>query len=264
MTRKDTREDFPLRGAVCCAGCGGLLSAGWSSGRARKYPYYLCFNKNCGDYRKSIARDRIEEEFARLLARVQPAPGLVEKMRQLFVAEWAQRSAHSGAARTALKEALARLDRDIASVVDRLVEASSETVARAFERKISALEKERLLTEEKLKDAGKPRFTFDEVFEHALRFLASPCDLWISERFSDRRTVLKLVFPKGISYCRNGGFRTTETSMPFKALGMISGQKMEMVRFDEETLNLVFQAMADWNTILKHSGISGEIDGGAS
>jgi DNA invertase Pin-like site-specific DNA recombinase len=264
MTRKDTRADFPLRGTVCCAGCGGMLSAGWSSGRARKYPYYLCFDKKCDAYRKSIARDRIEEEFARLLARVQPAPGLVEKMRQFFVAEWAQRSAHGEAARTALKDALARIDRDIASFLDRLVGASSETVARAFERKIGALEKERHLTEEKLNNAGKPRFTFDEVFEHALRFLASPCDLWNSERFSDRRLVLKLVFPKGISYCRNGGFRTTEISTPFKVLGMISARRNEMVGFDDETLNRLFQEMAEWNDVLKHSGISGGIDGGAS
>ncbi len=258
ISRKDTRPDFPLRGTVCCADCGNLLSAGWSSGRARKYPYYLCFNKQCDSYRKSIGRDGIEDEFGKLLARVQPTPGLVAKTRELFETEWARRSAQGSAARTALKDALVRIDHEIESHSTRLVEATSPTVMRAFERRISALEKDRLLAEEKLSAAGKPRLTFDEVFEHALRFLANPCKLWNSDRLSDRQTVLKLVFPKGISYCRNGGFRTTETSMPFKALGMISGRKTEMVRLDEESLNLLFQELADWNALLKHASLTVE------
>jgi DNA invertase Pin-like site-specific DNA recombinase len=263
VTRKDTRPDFPLRGAVCCADCGNPLSAGWSQGKSRKYPYYLCFNKGCGSYRKSIGRDRIEAEFGTLLENVQPTPGLVAAARALFEEEWNRRLTQSSAARTTLKDALARIDRELETLLSRLVEASSATVARAFERRISVLERDRLLAEEKLNAAGKPRFTFDEVFEHALRFLANPCELWNSKRLSDRRTVLKLVFPKGVSYCRNGGFRTPETSMPFKVLGAISGQKMEMVRLDEESLNLLFREMADWNSLLKHSGLAGEIDGGA-
>ena len=260
MTRKDTRPDFPLRGAVCCADCGNPLSAAWSQGKFRKYPYYLCFNKECGSYRKSIGRDRIEAEFGTLLENVQPTPGLVAAARALFEEEWNRRLTQSSAARTTLKDALARIDRELETLLSRLVEAPSATVARAFERRISVLERDRLLAEEKLNAAGKPRFTFNEVFEHALRFLANPCELWNSDRLSDRRTVLKLVFPKGISYCRNGGFRTPETSMPFKVLGGIRPGKKEMVRLDEESLNLVFQEMADWNSILKHAGPAGETD----
>jgi len=56
--RTDIKEDFILRGAVCCADCDNPLTAAWSkSGSGKKHPYYMCFKKGCESYRKSIRRD---------------------------------------------------------------------------------------------------------------------------------------------------------------------------------------------------------------
>jgi len=59
-TRKDIKEDFPLRGAVSCSCCATLLTAGWSKGKTKSYPYYFCRQKGCDMYGKSIARKQIE------------------------------------------------------------------------------------------------------------------------------------------------------------------------------------------------------------
>ena len=40
--------------------------------------------------------------------------------------------------------------------------------------------------------SGKPRYAFDDVFELALRFLASSRKLWASGHIQLRRTVLRL------------------------------------------------------------------------
>lgn len=77
--RTDINADFPLRGFVDCACCGQPMTACWSKGRNRKYPYYLCDTKGCDEYRKSIRRERIEGEFEELLT------GLVPE-RDLFLA----------------------------------------------------------------------------------------------------------------------------------------------------------------------------------
>jgi len=52
--------------------CGKPMTAAWSKGRSRKYPYYLCDTKACPDYRKSIRKERIEREFEELLTEMVP------------------------------------------------------------------------------------------------------------------------------------------------------------------------------------------------
>lgn len=61
--RKDLNRDFPLRGAVDCGCCGGALTANWSKGRNGHHPYYICRNKGCKSYGRSIRRDDMETQF---------------------------------------------------------------------------------------------------------------------------------------------------------------------------------------------------------
>ncbi|MGX0903131.1 hypothetical protein ACSSV8_001700 [Roseovarius sp. MBR-79] len=44
----------------------------------------------------------------------------------------------------------------------------------AFERKIKKLEEDRILIEEQIASAGKPKHTFEESFELAMNFQANP------------------------------------------------------------------------------------------
>ena len=83
---------------------------------------------------------------------------------------------------------------------------------------------------EKLAGAGQPQRPFDEMFEHAMTFLANPWKIWTSGHLEAQRTILKLAFADRLAYRRNQGFRTPEISMPFKYLGSFEGGKMGMAR----------------------------------
>ncbi|MEM8596841.1 MAG: zinc ribbon domain-containing protein, partial [Pseudomonadota bacterium] len=84
--------DFPLRGFVACDDCGGPLTSCWSTSKTgKKHPYYMCFRKGCGSYRKSIRRDRIEGAFEDLLASLTPAQTLFALMRRMFEDAWSHR-----------------------------------------------------------------------------------------------------------------------------------------------------------------------------
>jgi hypothetical protein len=52
----------------------------------------------------------------------------------------------------------------------------------------------------------------------------------VSERFEDKRMVLKLAFADNLTYVRNAGFRTANLALPFKALADFSTGNLEMVR----------------------------------
>ena len=80
--RKDINTDFPLRGAVKCGDCGKALTACWSKGRRRKYAYYLCRNKACDSYGKSIPKAKIEEAFSELLQDILTCPRLSKIVRK--------------------------------------------------------------------------------------------------------------------------------------------------------------------------------------
>ncbi|EBA14457.1 resolvase [Roseobacter sp. SK209-2-6] len=74
-----------------------------------------------------------------------------------------------------------------------------------------------------------PIAPFDQVYRTAFDFLGNPSKLSASERFEDKRAVLKLVFAERLPYTRNEGYRTAQTSFPFKTLEDFRLGKFEMV-----------------------------------
>ena len=74
----------------------------------------------------------------------------------------------------------------------------------------------------------QPRIPFREAYRTAFEFLANPWNLWQSDRFEDKRSVLKLVFADRLTYVRNQGYRTEKSTLPFKALGAFYDSESEM------------------------------------
>ncbi len=229
--RADLSADFPLRGHVTCGDCGNPLTACWSKGKQGiKYPYYLCYSKGCSSYRKSIARERIEGAFEALLKALQPSDALVGLARSVFEDLWNDRLASTADIARGLKADLATIEKQTTQLLDRIVEASTPSVIAAYEKRIAKLEEDKLVIEEKLRDGVGPRYTFAESFEPAVEFLLKPWKLWDSGVLDHRRTVLKLVFADRLPFCRNRGFRTPKTTLPFNVLAAISAGKEGVAR----------------------------------
>ena len=227
--RKDIREDFPLRGAVCCSECDTPLTAGWSKGKNKKYPYYFCREKGCSLYGKTIARKKIEGEFENLLSGLQPTRGLVEIAAAMFRDFWNMQLEQAASRVEAVKRDALDAENKIEQLIDAVVEATNPRVIAAYERRIEALEQQKLILAEKERELGATPKGFDNLFEHSIRFLSSPYKLWQTGRFEMQRLVLKLVFSEHLAYSRNEGFRTPKTTLPFSMLGGFDGQKVEMV-----------------------------------
>ena len=218
--RADINEDFPLRGFVVCADCERPLTACWSTSKTgAKHPYYMCFLKGCPSYRKSIRKERIEGEFAGLIERVAPAAGTFAVAKRMFADIWDARLARSKERAADWKRGVADFEKKIDAMVERLIEAESKSVVAALEKKITELERQKLVLAERAASEGAPRIPFAKMFELACAFLANPCYIWRTGRFELQRLVLKLTFAERIPYCRETGFRTPNLSLPFKALG---------------------------------------------
>ena len=228
--RANLSTDFPLRGFVACGHCGHPLTAGWSTGRTARHPYYLCFQKGCESYRKSIRRETVEGEFAALLEKLRPAEGLFKVARAMFEDLWNHRLEYRKSHRSTLEAEIIKSDRKIAQFLDRVVEAGSPAVIGAYEKRIQKLETDKAVMREKIARCERPMRDFDASFRTAMDFLAKPHQLWLSDRLEDKRAVLKLTFADRLAYVRNEGFRTPKTTLPFKVLGSFLGGESKMAR----------------------------------
>lgn len=221
--KQNVAVDFPLRGFVTCADCGTPLTSCWAKGRTKKYPYYHCPTKGCVSYGKSIRRQRLEAEFEDLLKTLQPSRNLFEIAYDMFKGLWDGQLIAGKESAQRMQAAIRELDTQIDGLTERIVEASSGSVIKAYERRIQKLEAQKFLLREKIDNAGKPAKPFDESFRTAFDFLKSPINLWRSGELKDQKTVLKLTFAKRLSYQRDEGFRTASPSLPFEIIQRLKG-----------------------------------------
>ncbi len=228
--RPNLNADFPLRGFVLCADCGSALTACWSTGKIQRHPYYLCPKRGCASYGKSIRRDLIEGEFEQMLRTVQPTPQLFKVARTMFEDIWTHRLAQTEQAKKALAAQADKIEKQVAQLLERVLDATVPSVVAAYESRIAKLEEQRLLIAERMASAGQPASSFDATLRTALGFLASPWKLWSSDRLEDKRAVLKLTFATRLRYQRGEGLRTGELALPFKLLAGISAGEKEMAR----------------------------------
>ncbi|MGJ8629104.1 MAG: recombinase family protein [Sulfitobacter sp.] len=228
-TRKDISQDLALRGFVACGDCNEPYTACWSTGKYKKYPYYLCDTKGCDSYRKSVPRAKIEGDFADIMQGLQPTKTLFELTRAMFKHAWELRSAQAETTLKSLQTQIRALNKQIEALLDRIVEASNPSVIRAYEGKIAKLERKKQVLGEKLQNNTAPRGKFEDFIELSLKFLSSPWKIWESGNITLRRTVLRLVFTERLAYCRNEGYRTPKTTLPFKALAELKQGKREVV-----------------------------------
>ena len=227
--RKDISADFPLRGFVTCGCCGNPLTANWSKSKTgKKHPYYMCFTKGCDSYRKSIRRDVLEGEFDTMLQSLQPKEHLFACAKAMFKEAWSQRSEQAAFIAKTIKQDIAKIEKQMEALVDRLLEASTPTAIKAYEQRLSKLEREKAILEEKTQNKPSKPKGFDQLFELACQFLSNPWNIWANGDIHLKKMVMRMAFSERLAYCRKTGLRTPKTTLPFKVLADIDTGSCEM------------------------------------
>ena len=227
--RPTVNEDFPLRHFVACTSCEAPMTSAWSKGRSKMYGYYVCQQKDCGRYGKSIRKELIEDDFAALARAMTPAPQLIKAAKAMFSKIWNARCAGLKDQHKKRGESITALDAKISVLIKRIMASTSERVVDAYEKEIDVIEAQKRLLTDQAAQALEPAKPFEIAFKSAMEFLSSPWELWDSGDYQQQRLLLKLAVPKPIPYCKENGFSNREFTLPFNILGDLSMHENKLV-----------------------------------
>ena len=240
---KCDREDFPLKRFVRCGSCGKPMSASRSRGKgSTQYPYYHCFRKAC----KSIVRVRaelLEEQFVSLLERLVPT---IEFERFFLQASHEAYSLRLDAARSEEKLIKRRLDKAMLrrqKLIDlRLDDGIQDDVYyEQYDRlqsQIEALEMQRL-------EASSVQAQVHGILNKAVYQLRNAANLWITSNMRTRQALQTALFPDGLEYHTEGGFRTPATPKGFNYLELLETPEKELAGLLSSTWNPCVEWLRD-------------------
>ena len=124
-------------------------------------------------YRKSIRAENIDAAFAEVMHALSPSKGLVGLVKTMLQDAWGQRLAQANTIKETIKRDIAQLDKQLDGLLDRIVESDNPTVIAAFEKKITKLERDKLVLADKMDQKAEPKHTLEEIFELSMTFLAT-------------------------------------------------------------------------------------------
>lgn len=212
IQRKDTPEvyqrdnpEFPLRGTLICP-CGETLTAGWSHGRSRRYPYYRCH----GCPRINLRREVVERAFVRLLQQLKTWFALNDEVERTLRLAWEADRSLRLQGRERHQQELAKLLALQKSVVLKIAEGvipdhlGSEQLDE-FDGKIRDL---RIKLASTKPDSVEPHF--DVLIAFGKDFLQQAETRWLESRLDEKQKLQKVLFPSGATVVRKGSLRTAK------------------------------------------------------
>lgn len=137
--RVSRSEDFPCRGIVTCAACEKPLTGCWSTGKSKRYPYYLCKTRGCSFERKSIPREKLHTAVERLLTSIEPSPMAKDYFERFLRTAISNKYLNAKIMRDYLKKELTQLHKQEERVLDKIVDEDDPTTTRALKTRIQQI-----------------------------------------------------------------------------------------------------------------------------
>ncbi len=217
--RKDYSLDFPLRPLVSCDTCGipmtGSFHTSWNK---KKYPHYFCRNRKCKFGNKNIAKDTFETQFKELLAQVKPAGELVDLAKEVLLEVWNSRLEMSSLQKKNAESEFERVKKEIDDYVERAGKAKDETLVAVYEEKIKTLVKRKKEIEQQLPQNPYSEKNFGTALEKVFGVIKKPVEMWQSDDYNDKRTILLMYFEDKLRYNHSSGFGTTALAYPIELI----------------------------------------------
>ncbi len=225
VPRSRFHPDFPLRAFVECTMCGTPLTGSWSKGRNKKYGYYFCHNRSCGQVR--APKEVVESAFAGLLSHLQPKPEYIALFKEVVLNVWNRRSQeqHQRAAR--LNDALVANSEKRNLLVEAFI-YEHRIDQSTYEAQIERLDQSREKIELELGNLATDDLDVESIFSFTEQALSNASPMWVDLSSDRKRCFQRVLFPDGVHF-DGYSIRTDSTSSIFSYLGAVSNGEEKVV-----------------------------------
>ncbi len=230
LSRKDMREDFPLRGCVVCSDCSKPYTASWAKGRNGKHPYYHCSTKGCIAYGKSIRKSVLEDAYQNVLKELAPKSITLELVKTRAMAIWDKKVKELEITKSTLQKTIGTNDERISSLAKMASVAKTQSIVSVYEKEIEKLVKENEEVQQKLTKMNRNLPDFGTAFDKVAGFIKSPYTTWENGDMKTKHTISNMVFHSKPSYDRKNGFGTADYAVVIKLFEQFATNNSKNVR----------------------------------
>jgi|SRR3989344_5449730 len=218
LVRKDYSLDFPLRGYTICSSCGKRLRASFNKGRGGYYGHYWCQTTGCLYRYKNTRKEKMEIMFEDLLMTIKPSEELIDITKQILIERWWKRLEQQKEKESSLRIELREIEYKKENFLNRIGKTIDESLISEYEgevRKLSVREKE--INSQLGSRIDKE--VFGTAVENVFGILKKPQEMWRSEDYRDKTSILLMYFGENLKYDFVEGFGTASLAYPINKIG---------------------------------------------
>lgn len=218
--------EFPLKGKVICKSCGNNLTANFSSGRSKKYPYYRCNSSNteCKENIKNIGRDKLHQQFLSLLDKARVKKEVLILMDKILEDTYKFKKDQHLSIQNQSELKIGNLLKEKKLQISKIETLNNLGIISELEKRITAIDSEiKVLKDIQTSDDELNGFKLSgkTIFENPKKF-------WLEGDTNRKNLLFEFVFDDSLRI-ENGIIGTAPYSMPYRLLSDPIRKKEKMV-----------------------------------
>lgn len=225
-SRNGQNPEFPLRHFVICGYCGKPLTASWSRGRNKRYPYYHCHNRECSHYAKAIHKVKIEKDFIKFLKKITPKENYIKLFKQIVLDVWQEKYKDLNQDNLLYKKELEKLEKEKEKIIE--MKKKELFTDEEFLKEKESINEKIAVTRLSMNESIIEEFDIKSALDYALEFIKNIPRLWFDMNLEQKQRFQNLIFPQRVTY-KAGKFGTAEISLIYQLIEQSTHQKVGLV-----------------------------------
>lgn len=240
------RPEFPLRGVVRCSHCRNYLTASFSRGRSKRYPYYHCANRTCPCRGKSLSRTDLHQEFENFLGTVVPKPELIERLGGILIQKANERREFIETKKSRAEAGSAKLNRQLQELIR--MRTQGLITDEEFLAQKTLLSERQCALEIAAHSVWLPGGRVEEHLEEITEPLLNLKSFWQMLAHPLQRRFQRFLLPVGFI---KGSIRTAELGLFFRVLDQFSESESNGVPLSINIWNRFYDEFQEFWKLIK-------------
>lgn len=223
--------DFPLKRFVKCANCGAKTTGSPTVSKGKKYPYYHIpkhkGEKDCPVF--SVKAEILESDFLTLLKRLKPTKGFKRVFKEAVAEVWREKQKTSLQAISVLITDADQIRRRLKKLQDMWYDSDPDLDRETFRSERKRLQDELDKVNYDLRTLQDRIVDLDVLLDYALDVLEDASKLWLNADVEQRYKIQETLFPDGLGYSPDEGFRNPVNSRAFSICDLLNAPESQVV-----------------------------------